>query len=488
MNVIDKILNEWSFRCHDGIVDINNSTKLSILKEILVEEGIDDDIVDAVLNLPKDDQASEEKKQKALAVLTTGTTSETGISDAVAALNDEEKQKVLKYINNKFKEELKDYLELDKKVKDRVGNFKTADIISAFAVKTKEDDELLEYLSNPDKQLSFNFELTTGDLLTTLEGIKLFTKNFLTKIIEFTPSEKGKALGVGEIALELFFKNAKKENIGDVRIDGKLIELKSQSARFSGEGEGRSGNITSLYSAFETKYPEIKLKAKESSLGLYIDNIINSLPEDKLENELEYINNEINQIYPNTENIKIEKSDTGNINKKLIKKYIASYVALYKDNDYYMLISNQSPFKYNLYTPEELINNSDNLSFTNNITPSTSYPNLNLGQPPLPSDEENFKPKKLKEPETINISKEDIRVVPNTQTGQQEIYVNEDWFNKSGNEKYKEFFDSKPIQFSTGIKYFKLNPSKSKKFPISNDLLKENLTEELTNYLIKSFK
>jgi hypothetical protein len=35
MTVIDKILLEWSFRCHDGIVDINDPIKLSILNEIL---------------------------------------------------------------------------------------------------------------------------------------------------------------------------------------------------------------------------------------------------------------------------------------------------------------------------------------------------------------------------------------------------------------------------------------------------------------------
>jgi len=37
MNVIDTILNEWSFRCHDGVVDLNNPTKLSILHEIIEE-------------------------------------------------------------------------------------------------------------------------------------------------------------------------------------------------------------------------------------------------------------------------------------------------------------------------------------------------------------------------------------------------------------------------------------------------------------------
>ena len=41
MTVTDKILNEWSFRCHDGIVDLNDPKKLRILKEILDENGID---------------------------------------------------------------------------------------------------------------------------------------------------------------------------------------------------------------------------------------------------------------------------------------------------------------------------------------------------------------------------------------------------------------------------------------------------------------
>lgn len=39
MNVIDKILLEWSYRCHDGIVDVNNPTKTDILDELLMELG-----------------------------------------------------------------------------------------------------------------------------------------------------------------------------------------------------------------------------------------------------------------------------------------------------------------------------------------------------------------------------------------------------------------------------------------------------------------
>jgi hypothetical protein len=41
MEVIDKILNEWSFRCHDGIVDMNDPKKIAILNEILGEYNVD---------------------------------------------------------------------------------------------------------------------------------------------------------------------------------------------------------------------------------------------------------------------------------------------------------------------------------------------------------------------------------------------------------------------------------------------------------------
>jgi hypothetical protein len=40
MNVIDQILNEWSFRCHDGVVDINDPKKKAILDEILKEFNV----------------------------------------------------------------------------------------------------------------------------------------------------------------------------------------------------------------------------------------------------------------------------------------------------------------------------------------------------------------------------------------------------------------------------------------------------------------
>jgi len=63
MNIIDEILNEWSFRCHDGIVDLNDPIKMSILDEVLNEYGLEsfnemktsptNKAIDAILSSPE---------------------------------------------------------------------------------------------------------------------------------------------------------------------------------------------------------------------------------------------------------------------------------------------------------------------------------------------------------------------------------------------------------------------------------------------------
>ena len=65
MIVTDEILNEWSFRCHDGVVDLNDPKKVRILKEILDENSIDfltedqdDDLTDIFTYLGSDKSLS----------------------------------------------------------------------------------------------------------------------------------------------------------------------------------------------------------------------------------------------------------------------------------------------------------------------------------------------------------------------------------------------------------------------------------------------
>ena len=147
MTVIDKILNEWSFRCHDGIVDINDPKKVKILQEIL-EEDIDDDILNAL-------------------VTTDNST----------------KQKVLKYLqrigdtnNNESLEQ-----QVAKLLKPKLGR---EDLIEQviFIADSKQFDlleELKSYLQNPTVGYS---DLIENDNLNILLPLLIFQKNLLIKL------------------------------------------------------------------------------------------------------------------------------------------------------------------------------------------------------------------------------------------------------------------------------------------------------------------
>jgi hypothetical protein len=235
---------------------------------------------------------------------------------------------------------------------------------------------LKDYLKS-NQLLSLSDLGKKGNLYDIIKTKTDFPEGFIKRIMTYTPSEGNKGLGIGEIALALFF-DAKKQKIGDIKIEGKTIELKGTGARFPGTGTGRSGDISSLYQDFANKYPGIELKAKNSSLAFYISQIIKQDP-----NSLNFINDELDKLYPNADStIKLKNEDIFNIEsikKVLYKKYIDNYVKAYKENDYYMLISKISS-DYELYTPDELVNaaNDGTISFITTQTKSNSYPQLDI--------------------------------------------------------------------------------------------------------------
>jgi hypothetical protein len=276
MNVIDKILLEWSYRCHDGIVDINDSNKVKILFEILkplLKEDIDDDILNVLTNID----------------------------------NAETKEKVLKYLQkiNKKEDKVEDKVEnsLEKELKIKGFNEEMTEYISLLASKYEITDELEEYLSS-NQLLSLNDLGKKGNLYNIIKSKTDFPDGFIKRIMVYTPSEGNKALGIGEIALALFF-DAKKQKVGDIQIDNKTLELKGSGARFPGVGKGRSGDISSVYQDFAIKYPDIELKSKNSSLSTYISKILAQDP-----GSLSFINDELNKLYPDTNEINVKKRGT----------------------------------------------------------------------------------------------------------------------------------------------------------------------------------
>lgn len=90
MKVIDKILNEWSFRCHDGIVDLNDPKKVRILKEILDENGI---------NLEEQDEESTSTKSFDQLIESKNLKRETK-DKVITVLSEVEKQKIVDNLSN----------------------------------------------------------------------------------------------------------------------------------------------------------------------------------------------------------------------------------------------------------------------------------------------------------------------------------------------------------------------------------------------------
>jgi hypothetical protein len=196
MNVIDKILNEWSYRCHDGIVDLNDPNKAKILFEVLksyLKEDMDDDILNALIN-----------------------------TDAPT------KEKILKQLQKSTKTTSKDLRELlaDKKLGSLSKN------VIFDARETGQEDDLVDYLESTS-QITLQDLLGGKNLLTLFETTPL-NDDFIQLLVDITGAIGNVAIGRGEVALITLLKGAQKADKGDMVVDGKDIEIKNRSTSSGG--------------------------------------------------------------------------------------------------------------------------------------------------------------------------------------------------------------------------------------------------------------
>jgi hypothetical protein len=241
MNVIDKILNEWSFRCHDGIVDMNDPTKVSILNEILAnynlkeqeEQNIDDKIKAIISNL-KD----EEKEQIYKSLIKA--------KNKINKVKDEDDIKIDKLIDFLIKEKqipenLADYIVLKAKDKEQINELENnlLDSISLNELRNKENKDLKK---------------EAGDLIWINNVIGIASKSL--------------AIGKGELLLAIMIKEAKLiggEGV-DLEVSGREVEIKQNDAIVS--EKGRSSGYQKMWSSdsgklFKNKwFSGIKIKEK----------------------------------------------------------------------------------------------------------------------------------------------------------------------------------------------------------------------------------
>jgi len=426
MNVIDKILNEWSFRCHDGIVDMKDPKKLSVLKEILIEEGIEDDILDATLNLPKDDPSSEEKKQKALAILTgdEGETDKEKINNLTKLLDGSKKEKEKK---------AKALIAIEDELEKRNLKFSTAaQVIRTFA-RADEEEKLINYFGENGKNLP-KLEVKDGINIKVIPQERL-NIDIINKIYpELAGASKTKGIGREENFLVAFYKNVTKEEKGDVKIDGKKYEIKGVGSIVADINRGYKADVVSfLTDKLNITSKEKDLFIKRKRWPYTLSNIYQNKPEENKAEFFEEVKKALNEKYK----INIDQntlSNGQNLATTLAKHLVLNYSGIKEDKIIFVSPEGVMKIYDNPKTLSNAVGSEINITGFSDFAPRLTF-----------KDPENDISKQSDEPEPV-IEKEKIpiwRGFIDSSSSSERIFVAERWINSISNTNIKKQFDCK---------------------------------------------
>ena len=188
MNVIDKIVNEWAFRCKKGYTDMNNPDDVKILKEIYSEYGV----------VLKEEGEQLDYDKEIVNLLAT-------ISDPKA------KQAIYTYLTKLNKQEDESDEDIDDQIEDILLGKKVtkqyAEYVTLLASKYGISKDLLEYLTKPTVTLQ---ELEEQTNLQTLLSLSKLPTKFLQKLAQV----EGKGIGKGELALICILKDCANMSCG----------------------------------------------------------------------------------------------------------------------------------------------------------------------------------------------------------------------------------------------------------------------------------
>jgi hypothetical protein len=342
MEVIDKILREWSFRCHDGIVDMNDPKKIKILLEIIkpaLSEDIDDDILIALIS------ADSDTKSQVLTFI---------------------KKSTSKTVEKSSDGGFYAYLKSKNITDDLIDGVNVPERIHDLLIDNNDFDNFNEYRRSPK-----SFPGGSNSLSEVLADTGVSSKS-ISEIINIDGKKKGAGVGKGEVALALFFNDVRKSpGKGDLEWNGDNLEVKSMGARFGGEREVNSSVIlgSELGKAAE-QYGFNPLKRLDAVIsGLYSE-----MDPKKLYNT---VIDFFKDIYPNADFNYLSIDSLKNIidiRKVLNKLYISNYMN--SENIQHIIFIN-SAGNYITFTPEQIEDIVDkNIIKINSISGTNLYPQI----------------------------------------------------------------------------------------------------------------
>ena len=271
---IDNLVNEWAYRCEKGYPDMDSPSDLRLLKVILKEQGIS--LPEQQLSLFSEDQMVQMIKK------------DTGID-----IRTIDSEKELERVFNKISPEVAEKLEintpegkrealnmvLNKRAKSKILDILAkkdwhAKIVPPWSKELAgliedipEDDRetFLTYIEDESKQQTFP-KTRDGNFESLLNQTKI-NPSIINRIIRFTSQDEKKlGVGMGEVALAMFFKNiSSSTGKGDLTLNGGEFEIKGFNATLGekpGDFKVDPNKIKKLGIELETG--KVKLKSGKS--------------------------------------------------------------------------------------------------------------------------------------------------------------------------------------------------------------------------------
>lgn len=323
MDITDKIVKEWSWRCSKGYPDINNPEDKAILDQLLKEWGVSTSVPTPVLITEDDGEP------------------EVTLDDLVDLLKNKREDLPAEFIKNLYTQIQGKGKGISSKIAEILadkGISSIKELVLSTAQRLNVEEKLLNYLQSEDKP---GLEALRGgsgsNLVDFLQKQTKLPAKLIDTLTQQVGSVDGKGVGKGEYALALFMKGGAKKDIGDVDVEGKHIEVKADQARL---GE-RGGSLVDLFRTLETE-TEV---APKSNLQKYIAEIVAAKSDPAILAKVKAaLDREFNGAFKN-----VNITDASEVAKALYGWYVDNFYATEPSD--LILLYMKGNFK--LYTPEE---------------------------------------------------------------------------------------------------------------------------------------
>ena len=322
MDLLDKVLLEWSSRTEKGYPDLNNEQDLAIFESMF---GFN-------LNEQEDPPISIQDIIKILPAI-------------------EEDKEALKHIEKYIKSRpgqstFFEYLK-SKNINDKtLGSGDAPEVVFNVFFKTDTLDSFLSYIK--ETPITFSSLGTSGNFNSIFSNA--LPSSTIDKLISVGGSEEGRGVGKGEIFLATVFQDLKmKEGKGDLDWNGKYLEVKGTGARMGKRGAGLTGSTPLLQLFKKHNIPEF------TSLSKIIPSLLNFEEKDLVFKELK---NTLVSLYDSSsvdQYLKVDTFEDPKVLRKSLQKIYASTYIKREGIDHIIFLDTQGSNNFYSFNEEELM-------------------------------------------------------------------------------------------------------------------------------------